>query len=1082
MTTQSSDNLTLIGIGSSAGGLEAIRELVSALPGNLPAAYVVVQHMSPTHKSLLAELVARQTDLTVETLASGTTPVANVIYITPPKHDVICREGKLVLLADPNSEPGTPCPSVDRFLVSLAEDRGARSAGVILSGTGSDGAYGIQAIRESGGITIAQEAESAKYDGMPVAAIQSGCVDLILRPSQIGANISKILSSPRDFAEFRSETANNDGPLADLLQILLARTRVDFRDYKQTTINRRIERRMLALGIESQEDYTQFCRANPQAVDALFKDLLISVTRFFRDKEEFKHLRKMLQQLLKDRGPGPLRIWIAGCATGEEAYSVAMVLAEVLGEPTSQFKSNVQIFATDIDKDALRVARTGVYPLSALNDIPSELADKYLVRQTDGVKVIDNLRNAVLFSDHNVCQDPPFQKVDLICCRNLLIYFGTALQQRVMSRFHYALAPHGLLFLGTAESIAGSDELFVQDREATHVYHKRSLRATSGQPYSMPNLPLMVQRPVIKPPVDPGPSTDRQLFEALAQSLGKNSILVTEDFSIARVYGNVSPFIEVSEKSSLRMHLDLLRSPLREEARSLITIALKNGARKGGVRHLLAENDDEEIRLDVFPIVAKEISERAALVVFTPVTVDRAKLAETAAEQNPGDPNYERIRMLENEVATTREALQQTIEELETSNEELQSLNEELQSTNEELQATNEELETSNEELQSTNEELITVNEELQVTATELNGRTGELISVLESTPLAIVVADSALQITQATAAATRLFGIRRPISSPHISQCECPDGYPPLAPMCNDALRLGQTVTEEFTAGGKQVRINCSPYFDVNGKILGVTMVVSEFPAMAHEMEMILENSGLFLMNRSRDGDILRMSASYAELLGIKREDALARNVFSLGISAARRKLFEDDTKVLSDSSGFTQDLVQLTMPGKKDVRWINMARHQIPHPTNGDPTIFTIGTDVTETVNARKAAEGQLAQAKLVTDMAGIGFWSITGKKQEIYWSPRVYDIHGLTPEEYTPELGSAIDLFHPEDAPDVERSVAKAIEAGGSFSFIKRLRQPDGTIVWVESQGIAMKGEDGNTTDLVGIFREAEPHAHP
>ncbi|KII18144.1 chemotaxis protein CheB [Phaeobacter sp. S60] len=1079
MTTRTTKDLTIIGIGSSAGGLEAIRELVATLPVDVPAAYVVVQHMSPHHKSLMTELVARQTQLKVGTIENGTVPEANVVYITPPKSDVIFSNGRLHLLQDPNAEPGTPRPSVDRFLVSLAEQNGDNSMAIILSGTGSDGAYGVQAIREAGGITIAQDAESAKYDGMPVAAVQTGCVDLVLRPQDIGANLQKILSSPRDFTSFRHENSLRDSPVSDLLQILLARTRVDFRDYKQTTISRRIERRMIALGIETQEEYTQFCRNNPHAVDALFKDLLISVTRFFRDREEFELLKGLLPQLIKERGPGALRIWVAGCATGEEAYSIAMVVSEALGNPTNQLKSRVQIFATDIDKEALKTARKGVYSLAALNDIPSELADKYLIRQTDGVRVVDNLRNAVLFSDHNVCQDPPFQKVDLICCRNLLIYFGNPLQQKVMSRFHYAMSPHALLFLGTAESVAGSDELFVQDRSTSHVYRKRSLRAHQAQqPYNMPSVPMMAQRPTIKPPPQQGPSTDRQLFEALAQSLGKNSLLVTEDFSIARVYGSVSQFIEVNETSSLRMHLDLLRSPLREEARSLITIALKNGAHKGGVRHLLAENDDEEIRLDVYPIIAKDISERAALVVFTPVTVDRSRMNAAPIVGDEGDATFERIRNLENEVATTREALQQTIEELETSNEELQSLNEELQSTNEELQATNEELETSNEELQSTNEELITVNEELQVTASELSGRTGELISVLESTPLAIVVADSALQITQATLAATRMFNIRRPISSPHISQCALPEGFPILAPICSEALRLGQTVTEEFTSKGTRIHLICSPYFDVNGQILGVTMVASEFPGMAHEMEMILDNSKLLLMNRTRSGEILRISSAYAELLGPSRDKALSKNVFNLASDAGvDEQMFENDAKVLDTQNGFDHELLQVNLPHEESTRWISMDRHRFPHHIIEEPTIFTIGTDVTETVEARKHAEALLMQAEMVQDMVGIGFWSIDSDGQTPFWWPKVYEIHGVDPESYNPEIDSAIAFFHPDDREDVQRIVSEAIEAGTGFNFIKRLIRADGSEIHVESQGVAVRDENGEVTRLVGIFREAQ-----
>ena len=354
---------------------------------------------------------------------------------------------------------------------------------IILSGTGSDGGYGVQAIREAGGITIAQDSESAKYDGMPHNAVQTGCIDLILRPQDIGVHLKKILSSPRDFNEFRKgELA--ESPVSDLLQILLARTRVDFREYKQTTIGRRIERRMVALGIETQEEYTQFCRNNPHALDALFKDLLISVTRFFRDSSEFERLKSHIPSLLENRGAEPLRVWIAGCATGEEAYSIAMLIADALGGPEESMKANVQIFATDIDKDALQVARRGVYALSALNDIPKELADKYLIRQADGVRVIDRLRSAILFSDHNVCQDPPFQKIDLLCCRNLLIYFGNALQHKIMSRFHYSMTRNALMFLGTAESVAGSEDMFIQERDGSNIYRKRTLQRGERQPYS----------------------------------------------------------------------------------------------------------------------------------------------------------------------------------------------------------------------------------------------------------------------------------------------------------------------------------------------------------------------------------------------------------------------------------------------------------------------------------------------------------------------------------------------------------------------------------------------------------------------
>ncbi|MEQ6249335.1 chemotaxis protein CheB [Sulfitobacter sp. HNIBRBA3233] len=1073
MTQATEDDLTIIAIGSSAGGLEAIRDLVSTLPADLPVSYVVVQHMSPHHKSLMTELIARQTDLTVRDVVDGTAPMRNVIHVTPPRTDVIFEDGKLRLV-EPSPEIASPKPSVDRFLTSLADEHGEKTVAIILSGTGSDGSYGVQAVREAGGITIAQDNESAKYDGMPHNAVQTGCIDLILPPGDIGTHLQKILSSPRDFGEFRRGELS-ESPLSDLLQILLARTRVDFRDYKQATINRRIERRMVALGIRTQEEYTQFCRANPTALDALFKDLLISVTRFFRDKDEFEELAGLLPQLVDAREGGPLRVWIAGCATGEEAYSIAMLLSEAMGGQNVNLKTRVQIFATDIDKDALQVARRGVYSVSSLNEIPKALADKYLIRQTDGVRVVDSLRNAILFSDHNVCQDPPFQKIDLLCCRNLLIYFGNSLQHRVMSRFHYSLASDGLLFLGTAESVAGADDMFTPERQAAHIFRKRTLRGQSRTNFSGKQKNTISAPRAIETDRT-AKSTDRHLFEALASSLGEDSILVTEDFAIARVYGNISQYIEIKASSSLKMHLDLLRSPLREEARSLVTIAMRNNAHRSGVRHLLSEGDVSETRIDVYPIVAREISEKAALVVFNKVAIDEARI--TRRERTPPDPveNSERIQELESEIATTREALQQTIEELETSNEELQSLNEELQSTNEELQATNEELETSNEELQSTNEELITVNEELQVTAAELSGRTGELTSVIESTPLAIIVMDNALQISQATNAAANRFNIRRPISNPHISQCVLPEGYPSLAPICSEALKVGETVSAEFNSNDTRVLLTCSPYFNVHGQILGVTMVVTEFPGLAREMELLLNNSKVYVCHHTLDGTILRASENVAQMLGYRRETVIGRNLFKLVSKDTAKHMRATDRELIDSGEDTIRTTYKINDANGNDI-WLSEDKIVYAHPGEQKATIYAVGVDVTELVKTKEEAEDRLGQLRMLQDIAGFGYWSVDLADKTVHWSQEVFRIHGVDPSEPAPALEDAINFYHEDDRSDVAAAVEQAIEKGGEFQFEKRIVRRDGTVVNVESNGLAIENEEGLVERLIGVFHLLE-----
>lgn len=938
-------SFAIIGIGSSAGGLEALRELVSALPIDLGVSYVVVQHMSPHHKSLMCDLIDQKTQLKVEEISDTVDPMANTIYVTPPNTDVIFEDGKL-RLAKPNLISHSPKPSVDRFFSSLANEIGERSVGVVLSGTGSDGAYGIQAIREAGGVTIAQDNESAKYDGMPNAAIQTGCVDLILSASDIGTHLQKILSDPKGFSELHKIHAE-ESPLTDLMHILLARTHVDFRDYKRSTVNRRIERRMLALGVASKEEYTEVCRNNPLAVDALFKDLLISVTRFFRDKDEFENLKHFLPMIIREAGNRTLRVWVAGCATGEEAYSIAMLISEALGGPTVELKSKVQIFATDIDRDALKVARRGVYSSAVLNDIPVKLAEKYLVKQGDGFRVIENLRSAVLFSDHNVCQDPPFQKVDLISCRNLLIYLVSSLQRKVMSRFHYALAPEGLVFLGTAETIAGSDELFLPERDATHFFRKRVLKQNQ-----LPTLKLQNRSKLsnaerrARETAQTGPSTDRLLFEALAQSLGENSMIITDDLYITRVFGSIGKYMDLNEKSNLKMHIDLLKSPLRSEARSLIAIAFKQRVTRVGIDHLLDEKTGEGVRIEVHPIIAQPINERAALVVFKEVEAQTTSLSDMHQEADCNDETTTRVRMLESELINTRDAHQQTIEQLETSNEELQSLNEEMQSTNEELQATNEELETSNEELQSTNEELITVNEELQTITAELNGRTGELTSILESTPLAIVVTDSALQIKQASKEAMDIFQIKAPLATPHISQCILPEGYPSLAPLCSEALKLGTILSEEFMAVGNRVKLTFSPYFDQQGQISGVTFVTTMFPVLADEMEMLLDNSSVMLIKRTKDGEILQISSEAARALGYDRELLKGKNIFEILPKETSERLRTQDKELFSKRR--MQGVENLRLSQNSEPIWLFSERFVYQADNASEPVVYEFATDM--------------------------------------------------------------------------------------------------------------------------------------
>ncbi|MEL7462445.1 MAG: chemotaxis protein CheB [Pseudomonadota bacterium] len=831
-TAVEADELFIVGIGASAGGLEAIRELAKSLPTNAPAAYIIVQHLSPKHKSLLATLVGRETDLEVLDLKDGVKPQANTLYVTPPNSNVTF-EGDTFRLNDIDLDSGGPRPSIDRFFLSTAEAVGERAVGIILSGTGNDGAFGVQAIRGAGGVTIAQDDATAKYDGMPIAAIETGCVDIVMPPHQIGEHLGAILASPRDLEKFRREPMDND-PLTELLMIVLARTRVDFRDYKPSTIRRRIDRRMIALNVESEAEYLTICRSNPNEVDALFRDFLVSVTWFFRDPQEFEALLPILREVVDRNQTTQARIWIAGCATGEEAYTIAILYAEALGGLEFLSKDRLQIFATDVDLNATEIAKRGVYSLAALDNVPSAFIEKYFKISPDGAEVHPKLKEVVIVSHHNLCQDPPFINVDLVCCRNVLIYFGAALQARVLSRLNYALKEDGMIMLGTAETVSVSEDLFIQVGERGHVYRKR--RATlPPHMFRSDNYGLSragVAR--IEREKEAVHRRDRELFHALARSVGGDAILVSDDYRILKVFGDIGRFISMDESSQLEMNLAILKRPLAQEARMLSTVALRSNERRKGAVHKLHDAKDDRVRMEALPLKTDAHEEQIVLIAFSSwQEQDHVERAPTDGSNS--DVAY--IDHLESELTMTRDALQQTLEELETSNEELQSSNEELQATNEELQAINEELETSNEELQSSNEELVTLNEEMQVSAAELTMTNDELSAILQNLTVPLLIVDSALQLTKASREAVALFEIRSLHSSPHLSQCARPEGFPNLVDVANEALRLGRVTNIQFETGDDVYALTCAPIANFNGQLQGATLTFMRVRAQHDEV-----------------------------------------------------------------------------------------------------------------------------------------------------------------------------------------------------------------------------------------------------
>jgi two-component system CheB/CheR fusion protein len=962
-----------VGIGASAGGLEALRGLAKNLTNEIGAIYVIVQHMSPQHKSLLTELIARETALDVVEITDGIHAKVDTIYVVPPNHDVVINGGRLKLLP-PSSEIAAPKPSVDRFFRSMAENLGDRAIGVVLSGTGSDGAYGVQALRAAGGITIAQSEETAKYNGMPLAAVETGCVDLVLSPEKIGSEFARIIQLPRNLKGIADGGAPTDA-LSRLFQLLLTETRVDFREYKPSTVRRRIERRMTALDLPEINAYVKHVEERPDELTALFRDLMISVTSFFRDPEEFDELKKQIQTHFAERKESGVRVWIPGCATGEEAYSIAILLVEFLGGIEAFDESLLQIFATDIDSSALAVARRGFYLDSAANDIPADLLNKYFTRMSGGYAVNKVIRDRIVFTPHNLCNDPPFSNIDLISCRNLLIYFGTSLQNKVIARLHYALNADGLMFIGKSESIVGSTDLFQPLENGIRIFKRRirvehrrralsNLISNSGNYVQLPQSTREER----------ANETVGAMFDSLVSTMGPNCILITADFHIRRIYGNIDQYVSLSEGLVRGATISFLRSEVRHEVRTLTSLALRNGETRNGPEHRVPNEPDQRMQIQVHPLSNVDGAEDLALVVFKEWEKERRPAVEF---ESAPDEARERIEELERELETSRDSLQQTVEELETTNEELQALNEELQSANEELQSNNEELETVNEELQSTNEELITVNEELQINSQELTLLNQELDSILSNIAAPIIVVDSGLHIVRCSQSARVMFKIDPFVGRPHLSQCALPEQFPSLSNFMSEIIRSGARMERQIETDAFKGSIVAAPYFNPKGELIGATAIITDTSELRirRDLEVLLNSVPVMIWHKDDANNIVNLNDAAAHFMETTRANAIGRNMAELMPDIAKRELQEDQITIRSKLPKIGM-IEKITRPGHKPV-WLGKSK--VPYSMkDGSAGVYVVAQDVTSEHQERIELSHRKAMLDRVLDAlpAGIEF----------------------------------------------------------------------------------------------------------
>ena len=755
-----------VGLGASAGGLVVIEAFLAGVPAASGLSYVVVQHLDPTHKAMLVELLQRATAMPVVEAAEAMRLEPDVVYVIPPNKDLTVLRGVLHL-AVPSQPRGLRLP-IDTLFSSLARDQGERAIGVVLSGMGSDGTLGLQAIKSQGGLTLAQRPESAQFDSMPQSAIAAGCVDIVGLAEELPERILRITADLRRGASPQAVDSNdgndgNDGKaLASILAQLRERSKHDLTDYKPSTLRRRIQRRLGVHGLATQSAYDVFVRQNPQELDLLFKEMLIGVTSFFRDPAVWQELKDVVIPALLARSAldTRLRAWVAGCSTGEEAYSLAMVFQEVVAALPEPERRTLQIFASDLNADAITVARKGHYPIKSAADIGPDRLGKFFTAHAGGLLINKQIREMVLFAQHDVILDPPFTKLDLLSCRNLMIYFNTPLQRRLMPLFSYSLRPGGALLLGGSETIGDAQAQFTPLSLKSRLYWRSNTAVTTRSV----DFPISYRRPVSRiskefnvPPTAAPPANLQTLAEqALLQEFSPAAVLVNEQGDVVFINGSVGKYLEpASGKANWNLHV-MARPAIRTQVAAGLRQALQEpGAVE--VRGLRLSEDPLQAPLDLTVKVLREPMPLAGLVMV--VFRDGAPTVPAKRRRkingDPVDPQ------MSEELTRCREEIHVLRQEMGASAEELQAANEELQSTNEELQSANEELTTSKEESQSMNEELQTLNQELQSKLDDLALAQSDMQNLLNSTDIATLFLDSALNVRRYTDQITRIIALR---------------------------------------------------------------------------------------------------------------------------------------------------------------------------------------------------------------------------------------------------------------------------------------------------------------------------------
>jgi len=954
--SHTSDEVTIVGVGASAGGLEAFSSMVRALPANPGLAIVLVQHLARQHESALPTLLTSYTSMPVVQVTEGMRVQRDHLYVIPPNVQMVLTDGHFHLKPRPNDR--TQFMPIDSFLTSLAEHAKRRSIGVILSGTASDGATGVREIKEAGGITFAQNPETAKYDGMPRAAIATGMIDMVLSPPEIALTLTQVAAHPyvRELIPTSAdELAIRDDQLRRIFDLLRPASGIDFKHYKLPTIRRRLLRRMALHRLTDVHHYIRLLEETPAEVQSLYQDLLIHVTRFFREPESFKALaHNVFPKLLEGRREEQaIRAWVSGCATGEEAYSLAIALLEYLHGQNKDIR--IQIFATDVSEAAIEHARGGLYPATIESDVPPDLLRRFFTKVDGSYRVSKSVRDLCVFARQDLTKDPPFSRLDLILCRNVLIYMDIVPQQRLISVFHYALNPHAFLVLGQAETVGSQVGLFSLIEKKFRIYRKKvagRAPVAISVDYSPPAL-SQKRAPQGKPPAAEQ-ALQSEVSRIISDRYAPPGVVIDSDLQIVQFRGQTGAYLEPAPGEASLNLLKMAREGLLYGLRTALhsTRNSKMPVRKVGLR-VKSSRGWKHVTLEIIPLTSA--GRPHYLVLFQDSHQRRGEPDETLSQSVAAKPTAQlrrrerqsQVEMLERELAASREYLQSIIQELEAANEELQSANEEILSSNEELQSTNEELDTAKEELQSTNEELNTLNEELRGRNDEMSRVNSDLVNLLASVQIAIVIISSDLRIRRFTPMAEKVLNLipgdlERPIG--HIKpNIDCPE----LEQLIFAAIDTVAPVEREVRdRNGHWYSLRIRPYKGVDNKIDGavLTLFDVDVPKKSAERVRLAQEFTEALMNVI-DQPLLVLDAGlrvqaanerFAPTLGVTSNAIVGQRLSDLDGAWNLDRLHERLLRLVVPRSSFERLELELdgSGAGQRTVwlsgRWVS--RHESP------------------------------------------------------------------------------------------------------------------------------------------------------